>query len=385
MIRNRFLILCCVGLLLAWSAVAPDAAAIDIDWVTVGDPNNVDDPSSIYGSFGAVSYEYQIGQYEVTNTQYVAMLSAVAAVGDTNGLYSASSFGITQTGAGTGGDPFVYAVDPNHENRPVNFVGVGDSMRFANWLHNGQPTGSQDGSTTEDGAYDMSLGANAVRKAGAQVFLPSEDEWYKAAYYKGGGTNAGYWAYTTGSDTVPGTDLTETSVPGNNANYNDGTVPIDAPYFLTEVGEFELSGSPYGTFDQGGNVWEWNEKLYIPSPPERGMRGGGYDSIAAHMAIDFFVPYFAEEPFGEFQSIGFRVAAAREGDFNFDDVVNGLDFLKWQRGETPGGGSQAELALWETNYGAGVALSASSTAVPEPATLLMLVVGLVAGVTRRVR
>ena len=78
-----------------------------------------------------------------------------------------------------------------------------DALRFANWMHNGQPIGVQDASTTEDGAYDMSLGAAVVRKAGAKVFLPNEDEWYKAAYYKGGGTDAGYWDYATQSDTIP--------------------------------------------------------------------------------------------------------------------------------------------------------------------------------------
>jgi hypothetical protein len=60
---------------------------------------------------------------------------------------------------------------------PVNFVSWYDCLRFANWLHNGQPTGAQDSTTTEDGAYDLSLGSSVVRKAGATAFLTSEDEW----------------------------------------------------------------------------------------------------------------------------------------------------------------------------------------------------------------
>ena len=36
---------------------------------------------------------------------------------------------------------------------------------------------------------------------------------------------------------------------------------IGSPYYTTEVGEFENSESPYGTFDQGGNIWEWNETV----------------------------------------------------------------------------------------------------------------------------
>jgi hypothetical protein len=72
-----------------------------------------------------------------------------------------------------------------------------------------------------------------------------------------------------------------------------------------------------------------------------------------------------------------------DADFNSDGFVNGLDFLKWQRGETPGDGSQAELALWEAQYGTAVTLSAVSSAVPEPRTLLLMLAGLTGMVTRR--
>ena len=37
------------------------------------------------------------------------------------------------------------------------------------------------------------------------------------------------------------------------------------------MGEFENSESPYGTFDQGGNLYEWNE---TPIDRSRGLRGG---------------------------------------------------------------------------------------------------------------
>ena len=50
---------------------------------------------------------------------------------------------------------------------------------------------------------------------------------------------------------------------GNNANYY--TAPVPTPSirgkYTTVVGEFQNSDSPYGTFDQGGNVWEWNEAV----------------------------------------------------------------------------------------------------------------------------
>ena len=81
------------------------------------------------------------------------------------------------------------------------WVSFFDCVRFANWMNNGQGNAS-----TESGAYTL-LGGTATpsnattitRNAGANIFLPSENEWYKAAYYKGGGTNAGYWDFATQS------------------------------------------------------------------------------------------------------------------------------------------------------------------------------------------
>ncbi len=55
------------------------------------------------------------------------------------------------------------------------------------------------------------------------------------------------------------------------------------------------------------------------------------------------------------------------GDFDGSGEVNGLDFLRWQRDPSVG-----ELADWEMNYGMGATLSASSAAVPEPASVLLL-------------
>ena len=166
-----------------WLASA--ASAVDLDWVTVGDPGNACDSQS-QGCFGAVSYEYQISKYEVTNAQYAAFLNAVAAT-DTNGLYNANMGdpNLSRGGIARSGSPgsYTYSAKAWREDMPVNYVSFYDALRFANWLRNGQPTGAQDDSTTEDGAYDMSLGSQVVRRADAQVFLPSEDEWYKAAYY----------------------------------------------------------------------------------------------------------------------------------------------------------------------------------------------------------
>jgi len=94
--------------------------------------------------------------------------------------------------------------------------------------------------------------------------LISEDEWYKAAYYKPGSTGSGYWDYPTRGGIAPSNLLLEPD-PGNCANTaGSGNQPvwcIGEPYWRTTVGEFENSESPCGTFDQGGNLMEWNEAL----------------------------------------------------------------------------------------------------------------------------
>ena len=283
---------------------------MQMEWVTVGDPGNDDDTHG--DGYGGVAYPYRIGKYEVTNAQYAEFLNAVAAVGDANSLYSTDMAGgwndiggISRTGSGTGGDPWVYAARSNRENRPVNYVNWYDTLRFANWLHNGQPTGTQDASTTEDGAYDMSQGAGVVRKPGALVFLPSEDEWYKAAYYKGGGTSAGYWDYPTRSDTAPTAEAPPGTDPNGSANYYTGAY-VDPTYYTTPVGAYTTkpSDSAYETYDQGGNVWEWNEWV---SGSLRGLRGGSWGNFENTLRAEtrnYYDVATYEDP-----KCGFRVAS----------------------------------------------------------------------------
>ena len=137
------------------------SAQVTFDWATVGNPGNAADPlneGSIPG-IGSVAYEYRIAKHEVTNDQYAAFLNAVAAT-DTNGLYSVfmgsnTHVGITQNGVS---GSFTYSVKADMGDKPVIFVSFFDAMRFVNWLHNGQPAGAQDASTTQDGVYAISDG-----------------------------------------------------------------------------------------------------------------------------------------------------------------------------------------------------------------------------------
>jgi autotransporter-associated beta strand protein len=305
--------------------------------------NGSPDTSSGYG---AVAYNYAIGTYDVTVAQYVQFLNAVATTGDPYGLYNplmggATSgpnssdpndpsgattnwsvinsggkswpvvCGITRTGApgnysyalsttaaaNLGSPP----IPTSNGNFPVNWDNWGDAARFCNWLENGQPSGPEGPGTTETGSYTLS-GAMTVaqlwavtRNPGATYWIPTENEWYKAAYYSPtlNGGAGGYWTYPTKSSTAPSPTLSTTAT--NNANFGyAGTNPPNS-WVLTPVGYFAGSPGPYGTYDQGGDLYDFTETPVQQSSDDTGeglyvrvMRGGSYSkSTAIELASDY--------------------------------------------------------------------------------------------------
>jgi len=287
------------------------AGFTNLETVTVGDPGNV--------GLGSVGYTYNIGKYEVTAKQYTDFLNNKAQTDmyELYNTYMASAWSCNIQRSGAWGS-YTYSVEDDWANRPVNYVSFWDACRFANWLSNGQGNGD-----TETGAYTLNGyndidGRSIQRNAGPTWAVTSEDEWVKAAYYKGGGSNAGYWDYPTRSNTVPGRDMADAS--GNNANYCDflpeRSYLIGSPYYRTEVGEFQNSDSPYGTFDQGGNVAELNEAIVQAEGSygaTRGCRGGSYDYASSILRADNryhwddFHDWILFFPTVERYDVGFRV------------------------------------------------------------------------------
>ena len=141
-----------------------------------------------------------------------------------------------------------------------------------------------------------------TRNAGATYFIPSENEWYKAAYYNP--SNSSYWLYPTQSNTEPSYVLSATGTNNANSSY-----PFSDPTdYLTPVGAFAASPGPYGTYDMGGDVWQWNEANF--NDLSRGMRGCSWKMGAPALAA---YERFASSPDGPTVSnedIGFRVASA---------------------------------------------------------------------------
>ena len=217
--------------------------------------------------------------------------------------------GITYTADAANGEK--YTVRANMGNKPVNYVSWYDAARFANWMHNGQGSGS-----TETGAYTLSGNTGIITKnVGATIYLPSEDEWYKAAYYDptpgaGGGDN--YWLHATQSDNAPTVaaasatgDITN---PGANvANYLSGADWNSQDGNVTTVGSAgALAESYFGTADMSGNIREWNDAVAGSS---RGLRGGSWYYNGAILASSF---RGGNVPSSESFTIGFRLASVPE-------------------------------------------------------------------------
>lgn len=256
---------------------------IDIEFVTIGNAGNAGDtrqdlwglPLAFPWGCGAVAYNYRIGKYEITNAQWNAFTTAAGAPTGNNGGYSCTSY---WTGV----------------QQPTNEVSWYEAAQFCNYLTSGDKSKGVylfSGNNANPGSF---MGVNrdtAKATYGTVYFLPTEDEWYKAAYFKPDAS--GYSTYANGLNTIPTAD--------NGWNYYSGA--YSDPW---NVGTGALEQN--GTKDMMGNVWEWNETLFPYS--YRGFRGGSYyytdigGSLGTHNMQNNYSPDY------EYVCIGFRVASS---------------------------------------------------------------------------
>jgi len=280
------------AVLVLWSTIA--RAEVTLDWAIVGNKDNAADDTG----YGSVDHLYRISKHEVTNRQYAEFLNAV----DPDGTNPYDLYN-TDMGSGFGGIGYnpgnpsgsKYGVLSGRGEMPVNYVSFWDAIRFANWLNNGQGSGD-----TETGAYTLTSdgisGNTVARNPGWRYAVPDEEEWYKAAYY----SPSGYFDYPTASNTLPNAE----APPGgsNSANFNYAVGD------LTDVGAYTSSDSPCGTFDQGGNVWEWNETRVMSQ--HRGVRGGSFVHYGGALNASNYND--SSPPAHENLDVGFRVVRVPE-------------------------------------------------------------------------
>ena len=280
---------------------------VSIPFVAVTNAGN--DPD--FNGKGAVACSFRIGKHEINNNQYTAFLNAVAQ-DDPHGLYSTNMSFNVHGGIERSGSPgdYCYAAKPGMGHQPVAWVDYYDALRFCNWLHNGQPAGPEDNTTTEDGAYTVTSEGIAadtvVRNPAARFWLPSDDEWYKAAYHQpveAGGDVSNYWLYPTRSNDAPFSELPPGGPNSANACCETGRV-------ATDVGAYVSASSFYGTFDQAGNVQEWTEYTTdFNFLRNRRIRGGSWNYNEFYSkSTDFEFDTTDYDAAG----IGFRVAGAAE-------------------------------------------------------------------------
>jgi formylglycine-generating enzyme required for sulfatase activity len=266
------------------------ANAFTIDLVTVGNPGNANDGPAggglYFSPYGAVSYAWRMGVTEVAQEW----------------INKAKNLGLTNVGSGawTG-------------TQPAANVTWYEAAAFVNWLNTS--TGHQAAyDLTFSGTWSMALwtgaeawqlgGENLFRHKDAFYFLPSEYEWYKAAFHKNDGVTGNYWDYATQGDAVP-TAIGSGTGMGTNV-YQGG---ISGPASVYENGGL----SAYGTRGQGGNVWEWTESTADGtnnSPTKtRVRRGGGWNDpeLAMRSTSRSELP-----PTVSGTNIGFRIASVPE-------------------------------------------------------------------------
>jgi hypothetical protein len=272
------------------------ANTFTIDFVTVGNAGNADDAGAGGGSysspFGGVAYNYRIGTYEIAQ----------------DAITKATNLGMANVtaGASTG-------------SQPATNMTWYEAAAFVNWLNTS--TGHQaaynlawNGSSWSMGLWSSGDawqlgGENPYRHKNALYFLPSEDEWYKAAYHKNDGVTANYWDYPTASNSVPdGIDFN--GDPTYQAVFDDGYDQGQSNAVINAGS----SASAYGTYGQGGNVSEWNESAYYsfdgPTDNYRTIRGG--DCFYTEYPLRSSVRDFSLASGGAGIGIGFRVASVPE-------------------------------------------------------------------------
>lgn len=270
MLRPAFLLLASLFL----TQLAQSVTLAEQAWVTVGTSGNPADKTG----FGGVAYEFQIMKFEVTVREYAEFLDCVARQSDPHQLWVPAMGEHVITDLGQGGirkdvpqcilregvpGSWKYLPVPERKSCPVFFVSFFSALRYANWLHNGCQNGE-----TESGAYDLTQGARVERSAEAKVWLPSEDEWYKAAYFQPeelGGPEGSYWRFPMCTEERP-------------INADPGSEVTHAACFsrgfsgIAPVGSYPNAKAPCGALDMGGNVWEWIETSVFES--KRVLRGG---------------------------------------------------------------------------------------------------------------
>jgi len=233
----------------------------DFNFITIGDVGNAaydgfDRDGHVIGR-GSVDYEFRMARTEVTTAQYVEFLNGLLDAGLDPNLAGAPLY----MGGGFNFNTGRWQSNPGGEMLPVAGVAWRDAAIYMNWLHNGKTNTIESFSS---GAYDVSTFNDSApftdqttRSPGAKYWLPSLDEWTKAAHWdpdKDGLGLGGWWQYNDSSDTQP--------VPGmpGEGETSAGLQIGDNLAFSIPLESYPETQTPWGLLDTSGGGGEFTEE-----------------------------------------------------------------------------------------------------------------------------
>lgn len=341
MLRRQTIVTTAVVMWLSGAALGQVDPLSGIDFVTIGDVGNASwTGGGSNNNRGRVDYEYKIGKFEVTTAHWVEFMNAALdrpANDRIPHVFAPLQWGASTAPSQNGGSR--WRVAPGNEMLPTGGVDWRVCAIYCNWLHNGK---SLDRSAFLSGAYDVSTFTRylngstftdqVTRSPGARYYIPSLDEWMKAAHWdpnkpNGDGSTGGWWTFSNSSDTpynygpagqhvvqFPGTPGPDPNGPLATANggWDRFDFPGFSPYSIP-LGSYTGVTSPWGLMDAAGATSEWLEEpfqepseLYLRS---RKFEGSAWDfrtSGAPDMARTVRGSSPPDLPFYE---VGFRIAA----------------------------------------------------------------------------
>jgi sulfatase modifying factor 1 len=275
-------------------ASADTIRGINIDFVNIGHPGNVPDTQVMNDGttgYGTVGYTYRIGTYDVTNAQWNTFVAVAGAPTGTDGGYGSTS---SSTG----------------DQQPTNWVSWYEAAQFCNYLTSGDKSKGAyqfSGNNANPGNFLGIDRVSSISTYGTSYVIPTEDEWYKAAYFKADGS--GYSIYAFGTNTAP--------IAGLQSNY----VGIIGYPWNVGSGAMEQNG----TYDMMGNVWQWNESLINASAYV--FRGGFYNSFYDY-ELGSSERFYGGLPSGEGDNLGFRIVSIPEPTSLSLLAIGGLALLR---------------------------------------------------------
>ena len=258
-----------------------------MEFTEIGNPANTPETLGNPNPKGIVSYVYRMARYEVSR-EMLNKANVDGALGLT--MADMTSFG------------------GNGVLKPATGLSWYEAAKFVNWLNTStgfeaaykfDSSGNYQLWSPGDAGYNAS---NPFRNANAKYVLPSNAEWYKAAY----GRQDGGWNYYTTGNITPTAVASATDI-GNTIVYKQG---VQGPADITSSGGW----SSYATVGQGGNASEWSESavdgINNDTSENRCVLGGYWGSTTLY-------DFDSNTPFAKWNATGIRVAIIKSDEITY--------------------------------------------------------------------